>query len=86
MSKIEWDSALIQKYNYAGPRYTSYPTALEFNENYKKLIFYKQVRSILNVHSHSMCTSHFVINFAISVLVTKLFLAITIKLIPILII
>ena len=24
---------LIQKYNYSGPRYTSYPTALEFSES-----------------------------------------------------
>ena len=28
---IDWDLALIQKYNYSGPRYTSYPTALEFS-------------------------------------------------------
>ena len=28
MSEIIWDSALIQKYNQSGPRYTSYPTAL----------------------------------------------------------
>lgn len=34
MSEIIWDLALIQKYNQSGPRYTSYPTALEFNENY----------------------------------------------------
>lgn len=34
MSEIIWDLALIQKYNHSGPRYTSYPTALEFNENY----------------------------------------------------
>ena len=27
-------SEIIQKYNQSGPRYTSYPTALEFNENY----------------------------------------------------
>ncbi|MBV7300697.1 oxygen-independent coproporphyrinogen III oxidase [Enterovibrio paralichthyis] len=34
MSKqqIIWDQALIEKYNYSGPRYTSYPTALEFHE------------------------------------------------------
>jgi len=29
---VVWDEALIQKYNYSGPRYTSYPTALEFSE------------------------------------------------------
>lgn len=34
MSDITWDLDLIQKYNYSGPRYTSYPTALEFHENY----------------------------------------------------
>ncbi|MDT9587175.1 MAG: oxygen-independent coproporphyrinogen III oxidase [Candidatus Arsenophonus melophagi] len=28
------DFSLIQKYNYSGPRYTSYPTVLEFNRNY----------------------------------------------------
>ena len=28
------DQALIEKYNYSGPRYTSYPTALEFNESF----------------------------------------------------
>ncbi len=34
MSEITWDHNLIQKYNHSGPRYTSYPTALEFNESY----------------------------------------------------
>ncbi|MGL5302435.1 MAG: oxygen-independent coproporphyrinogen III oxidase [Aeromonas sp.] len=32
--QIVWDQALIEKYNYSGPRYTSYPTALEFNESF----------------------------------------------------
>ncbi|MGB5444112.1 MAG: oxygen-independent coproporphyrinogen III oxidase [Psychromonas sp.] len=34
MEKLIWDQALIEKYNYSGPRYTSYPTALEFNEGF----------------------------------------------------
>ncbi|MGP7734772.1 oxygen-independent coproporphyrinogen III oxidase [Oceanimonas smirnovii] len=34
MSVIEWDQSLIEKYNYSGPRYTSYPTALEFNSDF----------------------------------------------------
>lgn len=34
-----WDLALIQKYNYSGPRYTSYPTALEFSERYDNTAF-----------------------------------------------
>ncbi|QCT19126.1 oxygen-independent coproporphyrinogen III oxidase [Jejubacter calystegiae] len=33
---IDWDLALIQKYNYSGPRYTSYPTALEFSESFSE--------------------------------------------------
>jgi len=36
---IVWDLALIQKYNYSGPRYTSYPTALEFNQSYDEAAF-----------------------------------------------
>ena len=34
MEKLVWDQALIEKYNYSGPRYTSYPTALEFDESF----------------------------------------------------
>ncbi len=37
--KIEWDQHLIQKYNVSGPRYTSYPTALEFNQDYDESAF-----------------------------------------------
>lgn len=37
--QIEWDQALIEKYNYAGPRYTSYPTALEFSESFSNSDF-----------------------------------------------
>ncbi|RKS86985.1 anaerobic coproporphyrinogen III oxidase [Orbus hercynius] len=38
-TEIIWDQQLIQKYNYSGPRYTSYPTALEFNEQYSEAQF-----------------------------------------------
>ena len=41
--QIEWDQRLIEKYNYAGPRYTSYPTALEFNENFGEAAFQQAV-------------------------------------------
>ncbi len=34
MSKFEFDEELIKRYNHAGPRYTSYPTAVQFNEDY----------------------------------------------------
>ncbi|SBT18686.1 Oxygen-independent coproporphyrinogen-III oxidase [Marinomonas gallaica] len=32
-----WDSRLIQKYNLAGPRYTSYPTAPQFSTDISKM-------------------------------------------------
>ncbi|MDO6500268.1 oxygen-independent coproporphyrinogen III oxidase [Photobacterium sanguinicancri] len=37
--QIIWDQALIEKYNYSGPRYTSYPTALEFHEDFTEAAF-----------------------------------------------
>ncbi|MBP6482727.1 MAG: coproporphyrinogen III oxidase, partial [Pseudomonadales bacterium] len=30
--RVSWDPALIRKYDIAGPRYTSYPTALQFHD------------------------------------------------------
>ncbi|TQV87652.1 oxygen-independent coproporphyrinogen III oxidase [Aliikangiella coralliicola] len=33
--KLEWDEEILKKYNTSGPRYTSYPTALEFSEDYQ---------------------------------------------------
>ena len=33
--KLEWDQDLLEKYNISGPRYTSYPTALEFTQDYQ---------------------------------------------------
>ncbi len=50
VQQIDWDLALIQKYNYSGPRYTSYPTALEFSEDFGEQAFYKPWRAILSVH------------------------------------
>lgn len=41
---IVWDLSLIQKYNYSGPRYTSYPTALEFSEDYNESAFQQAVK------------------------------------------
>ncbi|RJY07526.1 oxygen-independent coproporphyrinogen III oxidase [Parashewanella spongiae] len=34
--KINWDQSMIEKYNYSGPRYTSYPTALEFDDSFSE--------------------------------------------------
>ncbi len=32
-SIVQWDSSLISRYDMAGPRYTSYPTAVQFRED-----------------------------------------------------
>lgn len=32
--KIQFDEALIKRYNQSGPRYTSYPTAIQFEESF----------------------------------------------------
>ncbi|MBJ7223305.1 MULTISPECIES: oxygen-independent coproporphyrinogen III oxidase [unclassified Brenneria] len=61
---VDWDLALIQKYNYSGPRYTSYPTALEFSERYDEPAFrqaiarYPQRALSLYIHipfCHRLC-------------------------------
>lgn len=35
-ASVVWDERLIEKYNLSGPRYTSYPTALEFNADFSR--------------------------------------------------
>jgi len=44
MQTAEWDLSLIQKYNISGPRYTSYPTALEFHQQYDEQAFLQAVK------------------------------------------
>ena len=34
LPEFMWDDALIKRYDLSGPRYTSYPTAVEFNQSY----------------------------------------------------
>lgn len=64
LSHIEWDPALIRKYDHAGPRYTSYPTALEFSESFAPQLFSEALSNApdtplsLYVHipfCHSLC-------------------------------
>ena len=72
MSEIIWDLALIQKYNQSGPRYTSYPTALEFNESYTNERFLLQRLIVIRKdHFPFTYTFRFVTNFAISVAVIR---------------
>lgn len=64
MKQIIWDQMLIEKYNYSGPRYTSYPTALEFHEAFTAAEFdracsrYPQRHLSLYIHipfCHTLC-------------------------------
>ncbi|MDF7679458.1 oxygen-independent coproporphyrinogen III oxidase [Enterobacteriaceae bacterium ESL0689] len=64
VQSVDWDLALIQKYNYSGPRYTSYPTALEFSSAFGATEFseavarYPQRPLSLYVHipfCHKLC-------------------------------
>ncbi|MCW8855460.1 MAG: coproporphyrinogen III oxidase, partial [Gammaproteobacteria bacterium] len=34
MAEVEFDQELIKRYDKSGPRYTSYPTAVQFTEDY----------------------------------------------------
>jgi oxygen-independent coproporphyrinogen-3 oxidase len=43
-TQVEFNLDLIKKYDKAGPRYTSYPTAVVFNENYKAEDYIKQAK------------------------------------------
>ncbi|NVP00813.1 radical SAM protein, partial [Photobacterium damselae subsp. damselae] len=63
-TQIIWDQALIEKYNYSGPRYTSYPTALEFHQEFSEAEFetachqYPERKLSLYVHipfCHKLC-------------------------------
>ncbi|TKB46827.1 oxygen-independent coproporphyrinogen III oxidase [Thalassotalea mangrovi] len=52
MSAVSFSQhALVSKYNMQGPRYTSYPTALEFNETFCRNDF---VNAVANSHSRDL--------------------------------
>ncbi len=40
---LQWDTDLLSKYDLAGPRYTSYPTAPQFHNNFSDQDFYDAV-------------------------------------------
>lgn len=63
---IDWDLALIQKYNYSGPRYTSYPTALEFSPQFGAAEFDAAVAVTHSVPCRCTCISRFAISCVIS--------------------
>ncbi len=52
-SNIEFDKALIQRYDKAGPRYTSYPTAVQFHENFTVQDYQLEAASTNKLHRES---------------------------------
>ena len=44
MTELVFNNDLIKKYDKSGPRYTSYPTAIQFTENFSEQDYYKQVK------------------------------------------
>ncbi len=71
LQPVSWDQQLIEKYNHAGPRYTSYPTAFEFSDNYVKQTSSVRLHVILNVRYRSTFTSRSAISSATSAAATK---------------
>jgi len=49
-TSIEFDESLIQRYDKAGPRYTSYPTAIQFHENFTEQDYIQSVESTNLLH------------------------------------
>lgn len=43
MTELVFNTDLINKYDKSGPRYTSYPTAIQFTENFSEQDYYQQV-------------------------------------------
>lgn len=41
-----WNQQLVEKYNISGPRYTSYPTALQFEENFGQTDFQRAISAL----------------------------------------
>ena len=74
VQQIDWDLALIQKYNYSGPRYTSYPTALEFSEDFGEQAFLQAVARYPE-RPLSLYISRSAISFVTSAVAIRLLLA-----------
>lgn len=70
-----WDSRLIQKYNLAGPRYTSYPTAPQFSTDISKMELIGKMlepsRAPLSLYFHVPFCAHLCYYCACNKIVTK---------------
>ncbi len=75
VQQIDWNIALIQKYNYSGPRYTSYPTALEFSEDFGEQAFLQAVARYPERPLSLYVVSRSAISFVTSAVAIRLLLA-----------
>ncbi|MGB0224710.1 MAG: radical SAM protein, partial [Marinobacterium sp.] len=63
-TNIQWDTDLIRRYDLAGPRYTSYPTALQFTDTpdsvktLSKAISERDSRKPLSLYIHIPFCAH----------------------------
>ncbi len=70
-----WDSALIKKYNLSGPRYTSYPTAPQFDTGISKISLIdkmlRESQAPLSLYFHIPFCAHLCYYCACNKVVTK---------------
>jgi oxygen-independent coproporphyrinogen-3 oxidase len=70
-----WDSSLISKYNLSGPRYTSYPTAPQFNSSVSKMALIDKMlrpsQTPLSLYFHIPFCAHLCYYCACNKIVTK---------------
>lgn len=72
-----WDEALIRRYDLTGPRYTSYPTALEFSQQYDAQDFAADARRSqasgrpLSLYTHLPFCAHLCYFCACNKVITK---------------
>ncbi len=62
-TSVEFNLELIKKYDKAGPRYTSYPTAVVFSEEFKAADYIKQAKASNQVHTGQAISLYFHIPF-----------------------
>ncbi len=70
-----WDTALINKYDLSGPRYTSYPTAPQFNASISKIALIDKMimpsSNKLSLYFHIPFCAHLCYYCACNKIVTK---------------